>query len=116
MLGFLKKIFGTAQDRQLRKYFKTVEQVNEWDEKFKHLSDEQLRAKTAEFRERFQTGETLEQLLPEAFAVVKNVCRRLVGTEVHVSGYNQQWDMHLCPNQSTADVFNDSKGLRKKLL
>lgn len=93
MFGFLRKIFGTAQDRQVRRYSKIVEQVNHWDEKFQSLSDDALRAKTQEFKERLKKGETLDQLLPEAFAVVKGVCRRLVGTEVHVSGYNQQWDM-----------------------
>ena len=93
MFGFLKKIFGTAQDRQVRKYFKIVHQVNEWDEKFKALSDDELRNKTKEFKERISKGETLDQLLPEAYAVVKNVCRRLCGSDVHVSGYDQQWDM-----------------------
>lgn len=93
MFGFLKKIFGTAQDRLLRKYFKTVEAVNAWDEKYKALTDEQLRHKTQEFRGRLQKGETLDDLLPEAFGVVKNCCRRLCGTEIHVSGYDQKWDM-----------------------
>lgn len=93
MFGFLKKIFGTAQDRQVRKYFKLVQHVNEWDAKFQSLTDEQLRHKTVEFKERISKGEALDSLLPEAYAVVKNVCRRLCGTEVHVSGYNQQWDM-----------------------
>jgi|694.fasta_scaffold62427_2 preprotein translocase subunit SecA len=93
MFGFLKKIFGSAQDRQIRKYAKLVAQVNQWDEKFQSLSDEELRHKTVEFRERLQKGETLDQLLPEAYAVVKGCCRRLRGTEIHVSGYNQQWDM-----------------------
>jgi preprotein translocase subunit SecA len=93
MFGFLRKIFGTAQDRQVRKYFKIVQQVNEWDSKFQLLSDEQLRNKTSEFKERLNQGETLDSLLPEAFAVAKGVCRRLCGSEVHVSGYNQQWDM-----------------------
>lgn len=93
MFGFLRKIFGSAQDRQIRRYFKTVETINTWEEKFQSLSDEELRAKTAEFRERLQKGETLDDLLPEAYAVVKNVCRRLKGSEVHVSGYNQKWDM-----------------------
>ncbi|MGK5594384.1 MAG: preprotein translocase subunit SecA [Parachlamydiaceae bacterium] len=93
MLGFLKKIFGTAQDRTVKRYFKIVHQVNEWDEKFKSLTDDELKAKTDEFKQRYSQGETLDQLMPEAFGVVKNVCRRLVGTEVHVSGYNQQWDM-----------------------
>lgn len=93
MFGFLKKIFGTAQDRTVKKYLKVVSSVNEWDEKYKNLTDEELRAKTTQFKERLKGGETLDDLLPEAFGVVKNVCRRLIGTEVHVSGYNQQWDM-----------------------
>ncbi len=93
MFGFLKKIFGTAQDRQVRRYAKIVEQVNKWDEKFKSLTDEELRHKTVEFRLRFQGGEGVDALLPEAYAVVKNACRRLCGIEIHVSGYNQKWDM-----------------------
>ncbi len=93
MFGFLKKIFGSAHDRLLNRYRKIVVDVNRWDEKFKSLSDEQLKGKTEEFRQRLQKGETLDQILPEAYAVVKNVCRRLGGTEVHVSGYNQRWDM-----------------------
>jgi preprotein translocase subunit SecA len=93
MFGFLKRIFGSAQDRMVKKFTKIVAQVNEWDEKFKSLSDDQLRAKTDEFRERIKKGESLDDILPEAFGVVKNVCRRLNGTEVHVSGYNQKWDM-----------------------
>lgn len=93
MFGILKTIFGTAQDRTVRRYFKKVEEVNRWDETFKSLSDEELRHKTDEFRDRLKKGETLDQLLPEAFAVVKNACRRFCGTDVHVSGYNQKWDM-----------------------
>lgn len=93
MFDFLKKIFGTAQDRLRRKYFKIVQDVNQWDAKFQGLSDDALRNKTQELRDRYKKGETLDQLLPEAFAVVKNACRRLAGTEIHVSGYNQNWDM-----------------------
>ena len=51
MFGFLKRLFGTAQDRQLRKFFAQVKQVNDWDEKFKSLSDEQIQQKTQEFRD-----------------------------------------------------------------
>jgi preprotein translocase subunit SecA len=93
MFGFIKKIFGTAQDRTLRKYRKVSDQVNVWDEKFQSLDDDALRAKTSEFKERLKKGETVDDILPEAYAVVKNVCRRLVGTEIHVSGYDQKWDM-----------------------
>lgn len=93
MFGFLRKFFGSAQDRTVRRYRKSVEQVNEWDERYKSLSDDQLRDKTSEFRERLKKGESLDNLLPEAYGVVKNVCRRLVGADVHVSGYDQKWDM-----------------------
>ena len=93
MFGFLKKIFGTAQDRIVGRYSKIVSEVIAWDEKFNSLSDDALRDKTEEFKKRLKQGETLDDLLPEAFGVVKNVCRRLLGTEVHVSGYNQKWDM-----------------------
>lgn len=93
MLGFLRKMFGSAHDRLLTKYRKIVQEVNRWDQQLMALTDDQLRAKTNDFRQRYQKGESLDQLLPEAYAVVKNVCRRLNGTEVHVSGYNQKWDM-----------------------
>ncbi len=93
MLGFLKKAFGTAQTRLLKKYAKTVEEVNRWEKQLQSLSDEEVKGKTAEFRRRLEQGATLDDILPEAYAVVKNTCRRMCGTEVHVSGYDQPWDM-----------------------
>lgn len=93
MFGLLKKIFGTAQTRILKKYWKLVPKVNDWEVKFQALTDDELAQKTVEFKERIAKGEPLDDLLPEAFAAVKNVCRRLCGTEVHVSGYSQKWDM-----------------------
>lgn len=93
MFGFLRRIFGSAQDRKVHRYRKVVKEINEWENKYQSLSDEELKAKTDEFRERQKAGESLDSLLPEAYAVVKNVCRRLKGSEVHVSGYNQLWDM-----------------------
>ncbi|MBA3603997.1 MAG: hypothetical protein H0W50_10255, partial [Parachlamydiaceae bacterium] len=65
MFGFLKKIFGTAQDRQVKKYFHIVKSINEWDTKFQKLSDDEIKAKTEEFRSRYAKGETLDHLLPE---------------------------------------------------
>src|SRR3990167_4812279 len=93
MFGILKKIFGTHQSRLLKKYWSFVPKVNAFEEQFQSLSDEEIFRKTAEFKERFVKGESLESLLPEAFGAVKNVCRRLCGTDVHVSGYDQKWDM-----------------------
>lgn len=93
MLGWLKKLFGSAHDRQIRRYRTIVTEINQWAEKYKNLSDTEIKAKTTEFQERLKKGETVDQLLPEAYAVVKDVCRRMCGTEIHVSGYDQQWDM-----------------------
>jgi len=93
MASIIKKIFGTAQSRLLRKYSKIVKQINLLDEQYKLLTDDELRAKTEEFKQRIRDGESLDQILPEAYATVKNACRRLCGTQVHVSGYTQKWDM-----------------------
>ncbi|MFZ4773037.1 MAG: preprotein translocase subunit SecA [Chlamydiia bacterium] len=93
IFDLLKRIFGTQQTRTVRKYFKIVQKINQEEEKLQALTDEQVRAKTVEFRARLKAGETVDELMIEAYAVVKNVCRRLVGTEVHISGYNQKWDM-----------------------
>ncbi|MBJ7448915.1 MAG: preprotein translocase subunit SecA [Parachlamydiales bacterium] len=93
MFQFLKKIFGTAQDRLLRKYQKIVLQVNALEKDLQSLSDDELRAKTNEFKQRIRAGETVDDLLPEAYAVVKNTCRRFCGTKEHVFGYDQSWDM-----------------------
>lgn len=93
MSALLKKFFGTAQTRQLKKYAKIVKDVNKWDESFQALSDDDLPKKTKELKSRYQKGETLDSLLPEAYGLVKVACRRLVGTKVDVSGYTQEWDM-----------------------
>ncbi|HEY4831351.1 MAG TPA: hypothetical protein VIH61_02205, partial [Waddliaceae bacterium] len=85
MFGFLKKFFGTAQERTVKQFRKIVAEVNVWEAKFQKLSDEQVRNKTEEFKKRYKEGESLDQLLPEAYGVVKNVCRRLCGSDVHVS-------------------------------
>lgn len=93
MFGIFKKIFGTAQGRLLGRYSKLVKKINKAEEALQPLSDEEIKAKTAEFRERIAKGASLDDLLVEAYAVVKNVCRRLLGTDIHVSGYDQKWDM-----------------------
>ena len=93
MFGLLKKFFGTAQSRLIKKHARLVPDVNRFEESYQRLTDEELVHKTIEFKERIARGETLESLVPEAFAAVKNACRRLCGTEVHVSGYSQNWDM-----------------------
>ncbi len=93
MNWILKKIIGSKNERDLKKMRPLVDQINAFDEEYKALSDEQLQAKTAEFRERLANGETLEDIELEAFAVVKNAARRLCGTEVEVCGHPIAWEM-----------------------
>ncbi len=73
------KIFGSRNDRILRKLNKKVAQINKLEPQFEALSDEELKGKTAEFRARLAQGETLEQLLPEAFATVREASKRVLG-------------------------------------
>ena len=78
-IQFLTKIFGSRNDRLLKTYRKTVERINGLEAQFEKLSDEALQAKTAEFRQRLSQGSTLDDLLPEAFATVREAARRTLG-------------------------------------
>ncbi|HMV00359.1 MAG TPA: preprotein translocase subunit SecA, partial [Rhodocyclaceae bacterium] len=77
--GLLKKIFGSRNDRLIKQYSATVRRINALEPSLAGLSDEALRAKTAEFRERHDKGESLDDLLPEAFAVVREAGKRVLG-------------------------------------
>jgi preprotein translocase subunit SecA len=79
VLGIVKKVLGDYNEKELRKLWPLVAAVNEWDEETAALSDEALSAKTAEFRARLDDGETLDDILPEAFAAVREVSRRRIG-------------------------------------
>lgn len=72
-------IFGSSNDRTLRRLNKTVAQINKLEPQFEALSDEALQAKTAEFKQRVLDGETLERILPEAFATVREASKRVLG-------------------------------------
>ena len=76
--NFLTQIFGSRNDRLLKQYRKTVERINALEPSFEKLSDDALRAKTLEFKERFAKGETLDDLLPEAFATVREGSKRVM--------------------------------------
>lgn len=93
MFGLLKKVFGTAQIRKVKKYKKIVKQINQEEQRLQALSDDELKAKTVEFKKRLANGEPIESLRTEAFAVVKNTCRRLVGSKINVCGFSREWDM-----------------------
>jgi preprotein translocase subunit SecA len=80
MLGtVIKKIVGTKNDREVKRYRKIVAQINQLEESFHKLSDDDLSGKTSEFRDRLAKGESLESILPEAFAVVREGSSRVMG-------------------------------------
>ena len=93
MQWLLKKIIGTKNERDVKKLRPLVARVNELDQQFKALSDDALKAKTVEFKERLKKGQSTDDLMCEAFAVVKNACRRMCGSLIDVCGRSVQWDM-----------------------
>lgn len=79
LVKLLTKVFGSRNDRTLRRMRKVVEQINRMEPDMEKLSDDELKAKTNEFRERLKKGETVESLIPEAFAVVREASKRVFG-------------------------------------
>ena len=80
MIGrILAKIFGSKNDRMIKQYRRAVRAINEFEATIEPLSDSELAAKTVEFRERLAQGATVDELLPEAFAVVREAARRVLG-------------------------------------
>ncbi len=92
-MNLLKLLFGTKNQRDIKKLMPIVHRVNALEESYQSLSDEALKAKTDEFKARLAAGESTDDILPEAFAVVKNACRRLMGTECQVCGHTLVWNM-----------------------
>jgi len=93
MKNLLTKIFGTKHERDAKKMQPLVDEINEHFAKLQGLSEDELKAKTDEFRQRLKDGETLDDILAEAFAVVKEACRRHVGTSWPVAGIETEWNM-----------------------
>ncbi|MDZ4723835.1 MAG: preprotein translocase subunit SecA [candidate division Zixibacteria bacterium] len=91
--SILTKIFGTKHERDVKKLMPFVGEINEHFEPLKALSDDDLKAKTVEFKERLAKGETLDDIMSEAFAVVKEACRRHVGQSWSVVDQQTIWNM-----------------------
>ena len=93
----IQSVMQSLKGRQYRKFIKkcspVVAQINEIEKELQSLSDDGLRAKTADFMERYQAGTSLDDLLPEAFAVVKNGARRLCGQTIEVCEQPIEWQM-----------------------
>ena len=79
MANFLQKVFGSHNDRVLKRIVPTVERVNSFESELVLLSDDGLRSRTAVFRQRIENGEPLDDLLPEAFATVREAAKRTLG-------------------------------------
>ena len=78
-MGFLEKIFGTYSEREVKKLQLIADKIEALDDSMQSLSDEQLQAKTIEFKDRISKGESLDSLLPEAFAVCREASSRVLG-------------------------------------
>lgn len=94
-MDILKKIFGTKNARDLKRIRPIVAEINRIEAEYqsRNFTDADFPRMTAEFKKRIADGETLDRILPEAFALVKNACRHLVGTTEDVCGHTLTWDM-----------------------
>ncbi len=94
-MNLLKILFGTKNDRELKKLWPVVRKINALEAELeeRHLTAEDYPRMTAELKERVAKGESLDAILPEAFALVKNACRHLVGTTEEVCGHTLEWNM-----------------------
>lgn len=79
MFGFIEKIFGNYSEKELKRIAPIVEKIESYDEIMTSLSDQDLKAKTDEFKNRYKNGESLDSILPEAFAVVREAGKRVLG-------------------------------------
>ena len=77
-MGFLEKIFGTHSENELKRIYPIVDNIEALEPQMQKLSDDELRNKTREFKERLSKGETLDDILPEAFAVVREASSRVL--------------------------------------
>ena len=91
----VKKVIGSKNQREVRKLWPTVARINQIEESYRALSEAELQAKTGEFKARLAAGESLDALLPEAFAAVKNACRRFTEQKrpIQVRGHTLAWEM-----------------------
>lgn len=78
-MGIIQKIFGTHSDRELKKIYPQVDKIESMSDEYRNLTDEQLKGKTQEFKARLEKGETLDDILPEAFATVREAAWRVLG-------------------------------------
>ncbi len=93
ILSFIDRILGAPHESDLKRIRKIIPKIHEWEKEFQSLEAADLPKKTQEFKDRVAQGESLDALLPEAFALVKRACQILKGTSYEVRGHTQVWDM-----------------------
>lgn len=91
LIKLLTKVFGSRNDRTLRRMRKAVSLINAMEPEMEKLSDDELKAKTNEFRARIEKGESVESLIPEAFAVVREASKRVLGCVTSTFSYWAVW-------------------------
>ncbi|MBU4487432.1 MAG: preprotein translocase subunit SecA [Candidatus Delongbacteria bacterium] len=89
----LNKLFGTKLDREIKRLQPLVDKINEWYKTYENISDQEIKNKTLEFKNRLNTGESEKEILPEAFGLIKDACRRMVGKSWMIDGRIQEWNM-----------------------
>ena len=92
-MELIAKLFGNKHDRDIKKIKPLVDEINSYCVECEKLDEESLKNKTQEFRERLENGETLDDILPETFAVIKDACRRHEGKTWPLVGHDQTWEM-----------------------
>ena len=88
-MSIIEKIFGTHSERELKSVYAIADKIESYRPQMQALSDEELRGKTKEYKERLAKGETLDDLLPEAFATVREAAKRVLGMEHYRVGPQQ---------------------------
>ena len=78
-MGFMSKLLSFGSDKDLKRYYKIVDQINGLEPQFEKMTEEELRGQTDKFRERYANGESLDDMLPEAFATVREASKRTMG-------------------------------------
>ncbi|MCY3771472.1 MAG: preprotein translocase subunit SecA [Gemmatimonadetes bacterium] len=92
--NLIASAFGTKHDRDVKRMEPIVDAVNEWADEYRTLEEDQFPEKTREFRSRWEDGEELDEILPEAYGLVKEACRRMIGRSWTVPGQGEMvWDM-----------------------
>ena len=92
-MSILDKFFRPKSERDFKKHKTASQEINDHADAFEGLDEGGIKAKTAEFKERVAAGESLDDVLPEAFGLVKAACRTLVGTSANVAGIDVKWEM-----------------------